>query len=81
MGTITREALGLRIRWHREDQGLLQRELAEAAGVPETSISHYENGDRYPNAENLYRIAHVLDIADYILQPFGANGHATEHEQ
>ena len=38
-----------------------QRELAEASGITEATISRYYNGLRSPTSENLIKIARVLD--------------------
>lgn len=51
-------------------RGLTQAQLAEKAGLPSTSISHFENleGTRKPSFDNLRRIAIALDVTtDYLL--------------
>ena len=38
-----------------------QRQLAEASGINEVTISRYDNGLRSPTSENLIKIARALD--------------------
>ena len=46
-----------------------QKELAEASGISEVTISRYYNGLRSPSSDNLVRIARALDctIDDLIM--------------
>lgn len=45
-----------------------QKELALAAGITESAISHYIKGDRIPRGVNLMKIAKALDTTtDYLL--------------
>lgn len=44
-----------------ESKGITQRELAEAIGTTEVSVSRYVNGDRIPKATTCIEIAKVLD--------------------
>ena len=47
-----------------------QSELAEKAGLPSTSISHFENpkGTRKPSFDNLRRLANALEVTtDYLI--------------
>ncbi len=51
-------------------RGLKQTQLAEKAGLPVTSISHFENpeGTRKPSFDNLRRLANALEVTtDYLL--------------
>ena len=51
-----------------ESKGITQRELAEAIGVTDTTISRYVCGDRIPKATEIVKIADYLNIsADYLL--------------
>ena len=43
------------------NKGYDQKELAEASGISESTISHYMKGTRTPKAENLVRLAKALD--------------------
>ncbi len=57
-----------RLRKWRRKRGLTQEELAKRAGVPKVSVSHFETGHRFPNAESLRRLADALGVsADYLL--------------
>ena len=45
-----------------------QNELAEKAGLPSSSIAHFEIGSRKPSFDNLRRLAIALDVTtDYLL--------------
>jgi len=49
-------------------RGLSQGDLASKAGLPSTSISHFESGTRKPSFDNLRRLASALDVtADYLM--------------
>jgi len=57
-----------RIRSERKKLGLEQAELAVKAGLPATSISHFEGGTRKPSFDNLRRLAQALRVStDYLL--------------
>jgi transcriptional regulator with XRE-family HTH domain len=64
----------LRARRVRE---MTQRQLADKAGLPHGSISHFESGLRKPSFDNLIKLADALGMTtDYLLgremAPFGA---------
>lgn len=42
------------------EQNMTQKELAKAAGLTESAISHYVKGDRVPRGANLMKIARAL---------------------
>ena len=45
-----------------------QVELAKAAGLPPTSIAHFEGGGRKPSFDNLRKLANALNVTtDYLL--------------
>ena len=45
-----------------------QADLANAAGLPATSIAHFERGARKPSFTNLRKLADALDVTtDYLL--------------
>lgn len=54
--------LGDRIRTARKGK-MTQAELASAIGVHEVTVRRWELGDRTPNAEDIERIAQVLNIS------------------
>jgi transcriptional regulator with XRE-family HTH domain len=57
-----------RLRQWRRKRGFTQEELAKRAEVPTISVSHFETGHRFPNAESLRRLADALGVsADYLL--------------
>ncbi len=57
-----------RLREQRELRKLTQQELADRAGLPSTSISHFEKGARKPSFDNLRRLAKALETqTDYLL--------------
>jgi transcriptional regulator with XRE-family HTH domain len=57
-----------RLREWRVKRDLTQEELARKADVPTISVSHFETGHRFPNAESLRRLADALGVStDYLL--------------
>jgi transcriptional regulator with XRE-family HTH domain len=71
MEKSSRAVFAERLRDVRERlRGLTQAQLAEKAGLPSTSISHFENpeGTRKPSFDNLRRLANALEVTtDYLL--------------
>lgn len=59
--TAQRGALGLLLKSIREEKGLLQREVAERLGAPQSFVSKYESGERRIDLPELRRIADVLE--------------------
>lgn len=57
-----------RLHSARELRKLTQGQLAAAAGLPPSSISHFESGARKPSFDNLRRLAGALAVTtDYLL--------------
>ena len=56
--------VGERLTEVREARGLNQSELAALVGVNRASISHYEGGKRFPEAETLSKLAVILGIPE-----------------
>lgn len=57
-----------RLRQVRELAGMEQKELAALAGLPATSISHFESGRREPALDNFVAIVKALNVsADLLL--------------
>ncbi|HEX7030157.1 MAG TPA: helix-turn-helix transcriptional regulator [Gammaproteobacteria bacterium] len=56
-----RGALGRLLKSIREEKGLLQREVAERLGAPQSFVSKYESGERRIDLPELRYIAEVLD--------------------
>ncbi len=71
MEESSRKVFAERLRDARERlRGLTQAQLAEKAGLPSTSISHFENteGTRKPSFDNLRSLANALAVTtDYLL--------------
>lgn len=71
-----------RLKACREQRQLTQLDLAERAGLPSTSISHFENGVRKPSFDNLRRLAQALDVpTDYLLGLTETPGDGTQVAQ
>jgi transcriptional regulator with XRE-family HTH domain len=66
MGPTTTRAVngfaGTMLKLARQDKHLSQRELAEAAGVPHTTIAKIESGARQPSWPVLCRILAAVDL-------------------
>lgn len=59
---------GQRLRAARLLRELEQQHLAQKAGLPPSSISHFESGARKPSFDNLRGLAKALDVStDYLL--------------
>ena len=57
-----------RLKAARDMREWNQSELAEHAGLPPSSIAHFETGSRKPSFDTLRRIANALDVTtDYLL--------------
>jgi transcriptional regulator with XRE-family HTH domain len=57
-----------RLKKARDLRGLNQTDLANRAGLPPSSVSHFESGPRKPSFENLKRLASALNVTtDYLL--------------
>ncbi len=52
--------LGEKIRKHRMDLGLFQRDVAKFVGVKTDTVTLWEKGRRKPSENNLRRIKHFL---------------------
>ena len=62
------ELFAERLKAARLLRGLTQAELASRAGLPPTSIAHFESGSRKPSFDTLRRLAAALDVStDYLL--------------
>lgn len=59
---------GNRLKALREASGLSRKAFAEAMGVSYSTISKYENGERFPDLDLLRKFAMHFDVsADYLL--------------
>lgn len=73
-----------RLKSSRQLRDLSQTDLASKAGLPPSSVSHFESGTRKPSFENLKRLATALNVTtDYLLgranDPDGSAGVGTLH--
>ena len=64
-------ATGDNIRRHRKAKGLTQAQLADAVGLTEGAIRHYESGIRAVKPELLEEIAKALVISVGALKDYG----------
>lgn len=62
---------GSRMRELRTRCGLLQRELAEMAGVTESAVRNYELGLRTPRPQHLEALAKALGVDPAVLANYG----------
>ena len=57
-----------RLKHARDLRSLSQAQLATDAGLPPSSVSHFEAGARKPSFDNLKRLAGALNVTtDYLL--------------
>lgn len=62
------DPFSIRLRTARETRRLSQTALAAKAGLPQTSIAHFEGGSRKPSFDTLRRLANALEVTtDYLL--------------
>lgn len=63
MLTEIRRRIGARLKRARQDRGLTQEQLAEAAGLHTTYIAKVEAGDRTPSLETLIRLSSIMNVS------------------
>lgn len=57
-----------RLKAARDLRGLSQGELAGQAGLPPSSIAHFETGSRKPSFDTLRKLANALEVTtDFLL--------------
>ena len=57
-----------RLRKARDFRGWSQGDLGQKAGMPASSIAHFETGARKPSFDSLRRLANALEVTtDYLL--------------
>lgn len=56
------------LKWFIDKSGMSQKEVAQAVGITETSMSRYVNGSRVPKAPLIAKIADVIlcDVASLL---------------
>ena len=70
-------ATGDNIRRHRKAKGFTQAQLADAVGLTEGAIRHYESGIRAVKPELLEEIAKALGVSEGALKDYGVE---TSHD-
>jgi transcriptional regulator with XRE-family HTH domain len=62
------EMFQARLRAARDLRGWSQSDLGSRAGMPSSSIAHFETGSRKPSFDTLRRLANALEVTtDYLL--------------
>lgn len=65
---LTNRSIAERVKLLRKELGLTQEEIAKRLGVSRATVSQMENGERKITAEELYKLANILNVtADEIL--------------
>ncbi|MDA0365823.1 MAG: helix-turn-helix transcriptional regulator [Chloroflexi bacterium] len=54
--------IGGRLRWWRKQRCLSQAELARRVGVTQSTLSHYEYGEREPKLTIFLALLEALDV-------------------
>lgn len=54
--------MGNAIRTRLEENGMMQKELAEKMGSTESSVSKWISGERIPRLDNFFVLAKVLGV-------------------
>ena len=62
------ETIGERVRRLRDLRGYTQQELADRAGLAQSTISGVEKGERQVQPSSLIELAHVLNTEAYYLK-------------
>lgn len=52
------------LKWHREDKGLTQAELAERSGINVRMIQHYEQGTKDINKASVITVLQLAEALD-----------------
>ena len=60
-------AVGKRIKYYRERQGLDQRDVAQAVGISSNAVSNWENGRARPDFSVVPKLCETLEITLYEL--------------
>ena len=63
------ESIGQRIKEMRTESGFTQKQLADAIGVAQNTISQYENDTALPGVDIIVKLADTLNTTtDYLLR-------------
>jgi transcriptional regulator with XRE-family HTH domain len=62
------DQINQRIKSERLKLGILQQDLADRLGVSKQTVSHWETGQRNPEADTIKKLADIFNVsADYLL--------------
>ncbi len=60
--------IGKRLRDLREEEGLLQKDVAKALGISRSTYTNYEQGTREPSLDMVVKLCDFYKVsADYLL--------------
>jgi transcriptional regulator with XRE-family HTH domain len=59
---VTPQQFGARLRELRDEKGLSQKQLADAAGVSQNGVSEWERGEREPSSLTVLKLAAALGV-------------------
>lgn len=74
MKTKAPDQLSAAIRFFRRRKGLSQTQLAQKAGLTQTTISEIEKGVRSPTVDTVYHISNVLGLTLILTDGDGSGG-------
>lgn len=69
------------LKYYRLKRNMTKKELASKAGVSSMAITHYENGERYPEMEIIKKLAIILDVGVVDFISSRNKGLVFEHEE
>lgn len=73
---------GNKLKSLRENNGLLQKELADILNISLSSISMYERGERQPDNDTLKKISNYFQVSiDYLLDNTSKNKRDEEFKE
>ena len=59
----SKRSFGIYIKKHRKAKNMTQQDLADALGVSKKSVCAFEKGHTFPNQENIFKLAKILDLS------------------
>lgn len=68
---LDRKLVGQRILKIRQRRGMTQKQVAELAGLGESTLRSYELGNRKPKEKHLEKIAAALEVRPEALKEYG----------
>ena len=70
-----------KVKEHRGQLGLSQKQLAEKAGIGFRTIVTYEAGERFPQSAQLYKLAKALNVSTEYLKDDSIEDYVEEMRQ